>query len=126
MAGEHHRGRIVGRLPRSRNATLPRKSRHSPVCGRRLQDYERERKFLHTKNQAWAKTRLLIPMRSDGPQRQGDDPMSSNLIRVSSQSRVNPGRSAAAAAVPALGIARLAHAAGSDVIRIGMIGCVTL
>ena len=51
--------------------------------------------------------------------------MSSNLIRVSSQSRREFLRrsAAAAAAVPALSIARLAHAAGSDVIRIGMIGC---
>ena len=52
--------------------------------------------------------------------------MKSNPIPRVSQSRrefLKRSAVAASAAVPALSIARAAHAAGSDVIRIGMIGC---
>jgi len=52
--------------------------------------------------------------------------MSSNPIRGVSQSRrefLKRSAVTAVAAAPALSIARAAHAAGSDVIRIGMIGC---
>lgn len=52
--------------------------------------------------------------------------MNSNPTRSVSQSRrefLKRSAVAAAAAVPALSITRAAHAAGSDVIRIGMVGC---
>lgn len=42
-------GRIVGRLPAQPQRNAAKKIAAGPVCGGRLQDYERERKFLHTK-----------------------------------------------------------------------------
>ncbi len=52
--------------------------------------------------------------------------MSANATRGVSKSRrdfLKRSAAVAVAAAPAFGIARAAHAAGSDVIRIGMIGC---